>query len=214
MYWVAGLIILLFILLIIFLFINLNHEVYPEQNQSEMKSLLMKGTDKNTVHSYIDVYEELFSPIKNQVKNVLEIGVKGGQSILLWKYYFKNSNVYGMDISPKPKILEEVEGVHFIHGNAYSEKMMDRVKNIKFDIMIDDGPHTLESMKYFVTNYSNFLADGGILVVEDLADIKWVDQLKNLLPENLKKYAYHRDLRKNKNRFDDIMFIVDTRKKD
>lgn len=32
-------------------------------------------TDKNTVHSYLPLYDILLKPIKNTSKNILEIGV-------------------------------------------------------------------------------------------------------------------------------------------
>lgn len=36
-------------------------------------------TDKNTVHSYIDLYEKLLHSQKESAKNVLEVGIyKGG----------------------------------------------------------------------------------------------------------------------------------------
>jgi len=79
---------------------------------------------------------------------------------------------------------------------------------LKFDIMIDDGPHTLESMIFFIENYSKLLEDDGILVVEDVQSIEWIEQLTNVVPENLKKYIFVYDLRENKDRYDDILFVI------
>ena len=38
-------------------------------------------TDKNTVHSYLDLYQELLSSRKNSAKSVLEVGIHLGGSI-------------------------------------------------------------------------------------------------------------------------------------
>ena len=43
-------------------------------------------TDKNTVHSYLDLYEALLSPKKDTARNILEVGIgdfkeKNGGSI-------------------------------------------------------------------------------------------------------------------------------------
>jgi len=34
--------------------------------------------------------------------------------------------------------------------------------------MLDDGPHTLESMKQFIKLYSQIMTDDGILIIEDV----------------------------------------------
>ena len=75
--------------------------------------------------------------------------------------------------------------------------------------MLDDGPHTLESMKQFIKLYSQLLTDDGILIVEDVQDWGWIDILRNEVPESLKQYVKVYDLRKNKNRYDDIVFTID-----
>ena len=67
-------------------------------------------------------------------------------------------------------------------------------------------------MIFFVQNYSKILNEDGILIVEDVADIGWVDILSNCVEENMKKYIEVYDLRKNKNRFDDILFVINLNK--
>ena len=54
-------------------------------------------TDKNTVHYYLDTYEQLFKPMRETAKNVLEIGVRDGGSMKLWHDYFPNATIYGID---------------------------------------------------------------------------------------------------------------------
>lgn len=79
---------------------------------------------------------------------------------------------------------------------------------MKFDIMIDDGPHTLESMIYFITMYSPLMKEDGILVVEDVQQIAWIDILKACTPDALKPYIEVQDRRGVKGRYDDILFII------
>jgi hypothetical protein len=67
-------------------------------------------------------------------------------------------------------------------------------------------------MIFFVQNYSKILNKDGILIVEDVADIGWVDILSNCVEENMKKYIEVYDLRENKNRFDDILFVINLNK--
>ena len=76
--------------------------------------------------------------------------------------------------------------------------------------MIDDGPHTLESMLTFIKLYSNVLANDGILVIEDIQSIDWIPILANQVPDNLKKFIQVYDLRSIKDRYDDLMFVINT----
>jgi hypothetical protein len=62
-------------------------------------------TDKNTVHSYLNLYQEIFDKKRTTAKNVLEIGIgvptpdiTDGGSIKLWHDFFTNATVYGLDI--------------------------------------------------------------------------------------------------------------------
>ena len=75
--------------------------------------------------------------------------------------------------------------------------------------MLDDGPHTLESMKQFIKLYSKLMTDNGILIIEDVQSIKWIYILVNEVPEHLKQFIKVFDLRRNKNRYDDIVFVID-----
>ena len=75
--------------------------------------------------------------------------------------------------------------------------------------MLDDGPHTLESMKQFINLYSQIMTDDGILIIEDVQMWDWIDILKNEVPEHLKQFINIYDLRKNKDRYDDIVFTID-----
>ncbi len=83
------------------------------------------------------------------------------------------------------------------------------IKNIKCDFMLDDGPHTLESMKEFIKLYSQIMTNDGILIIEDVQSWDWIDILTNEVPEKLKQYVKVYDLRQNKNRYDDIVFTID-----
>ena len=170
-------------------------------------------TDKNTNHSYLELYETLLFKKKKTAKNVLEIGVCFGGSIKMWHDYFTNANVYGIDIIEIKELWSEIKNKkRIILGNfdAYDENFINsHLSDKKFDFMLDDGPHTLESMLTFIRLYSKLMEEDGILIIEDVQDWKWIDILKNQVPESLKSYVKVYDLRKNKGRYDDIVFTID-----
>ena len=173
-------------------------------------------TDKNTTHSYLPLYQALLINKKETSKNVLEIGICEGGSIKLWNDFFTNANVYGLDIMHIYNVSENIKNKEkiklYTSTNAYDTNFFINNflnKNIKFDFMLDDGPHTLESMKKFINLYSQIMTDDGILIIEDVQSWDWIDILKNEVPEHLKQFIKVYDLRPNKNRYDDIVFTID-----
>jgi hypothetical protein len=172
-------------------------------------------TDKNTVHSYLDLYDSLLSSKKESATNVLEIGIaQGGGSIKMWNDYFLNANVYGLDIIPKEMVWQELYNLPRVtlhtSTNAYD---INNIKNmfsdeLLFDMVLDDGPHSLESMELFIKIFTPLLKDDGILIIEDVQDYNWIGKLYNVVPDELKQYVKTFDLRKNKGRYDDIVFTI------
>jgi hypothetical protein len=173
-------------------------------------------TDKNTVHSYLPLYQKLLVKIKETAKNVLEVGIYNGGSIKLWNDFFINANIYGVDIMNSNVVWEGIKNndkiILHTECDAYDENFVINNflnENIKCDFLLDDGPHTLESMKTFIKLYSQIMADDGILIIEDVQKWEWIDILKNEVPLNLKNFIKIYDLRENKNRYDDIVFTID-----
>ena len=154
--------------------------------------------------------------------NILEIGIgepkqnkENGGSIKLWFDYFPNSTIYGLDIHDISNVNDIIKNNDriklFTSINAYDTTFIENtfVKNdIKFDILIDDGPHTLDSMIFFVTHYLPLLNETGVLVIEDIPDITWINILIQNVPEEYRNFIQIEDLRHVKNRWDDIMFII------
>ena len=174
-------------------------------------------TDKNTVHAYLDLYQKLIEGKKNTAKNILEIGIGGGGSIQLWNDFFLNANIYSIDITPMNWVFEKLlplDRVTLYTGlDAYDEKIFNSYfykKNIKFDMILDDGAHTLETMIIFIELYSKILNDDGILIIEDIQHINYTQNLTDLVPSNLKKYIQVYDLRKNFS--DSIVFVINKNK--
>ena len=173
-------------------------------------------TDKNTVHSYLPLYQQLLVGKKESAKNVLEVGIWNGGSIKLWSDFFTNATTYGLDIMNIDTVWEELKNKEKIilhtSKDAYNEDFFIAnflYKNIKCDFVLDDGPHSLESMIQFIKLYSQIMTDDGILIIEDVQDINWIDILKNEVPEHLKPFIKTYDLRHIKGRWDDIVFTID-----
>ena len=147
----------------------------------------------------------------------MEIGIQDGGSIKLWHDYFPNAAIYGLDIRKIKDVWPEIKnkprikiGCFDAYDINFMENQMKQL-NIKFDIMIDDGPHTLESMIFFIQNYLPMLSDNGVFIIEDIPSLDWVDILKVFVPIKYSDRIKIYDLRDQKDRYDDILFTVDLR---
>ncbi len=56
------------------------------------------------------------------------------------------------------------------------------------------------------------MTEDGILIIEDVQSMDWIDELTKVVPEDLKKYIKSYDLRYIKNRYDDIVFTINKSK--
>lgn len=175
------------------------------------------GTDKNTSHSYFDVYEELLSPYKDKKGSILEIGVYRGGSLLLWSDYFKNFEICGLDVidylGDKVRNSLDFDRVNFFLIDAYNTDCItflnEKYEN-GFDVIIDDGPHTLETQLTIIELYLDILKPDGVLIIEDVQRIEDVSELISKIPNSdIFDYEYILyDLRDVRGRYDDILFVI------
>ena len=164
-------------------------------------------TDKNSTHSYLPIYDKLFLNKRDKHINLIELGIYKGGSALLWKSYFENANIFCLDrkesvFNDDIKVLESNDIITMlIDYNDVTGKTFD---NIEFDIVIDDLSHDLNHQIKTFEIFRNKLSTDGILIIEDIR------------PANLNYWKYiekHNknctiiDLKKNKNRYDDVLFI-------
>jgi SAM-dependent methyltransferase len=146
-------------------------------NLSEFYKSTGETSDKGTVHCYIDEwYSNEFTPIKNEELLILEIGVNKGDSIILWRDWFVNSKIFGIDNKGEMtdeyiNIVNNIENVNIIYGDAYSNDIIDLYSDETFDYIIDDGPHSLESQLNCVKKWFSKLKPNGKIIIEDVMNI-------------------------------------------
>jgi hypothetical protein len=163
--------------------------------------LLGFNTDKGTTHSYIDTYSTLFEPYRNEPINFLEIGADFGYSLALWRAYFEKANIYGID---NRDVLQYDEDVKVTFYDANDASIINKFySDIEFDIVVDDASHEVNYQAMRFPIYFPKIKKGGIYVIEDVQALDTEGQLlKNLDPS-----AEIIDLRKVKDRYDDVLVI-------
>jgi cephalosporin hydroxylase len=132
-----------------------------------------KHNDKRIIHKwshYFDIYERHFSRFKNKEIVILEIGVSNGGSLQMWKNYFgANTKVYGIDINPMCKELEE-ENIEIFIGSQSDRNFLKTVKNQipPIDILIDDGGHTMNQQIVSYEELFDHVKSDGVYLCEDI----------------------------------------------
>jgi cephalosporin hydroxylase len=99
---------------------------------------------------------------------VLEIGVKGGGSTLLWKRLFPEATVVGLDIDIRPHLGGD--GVVYIEGDQADAAQLTRVAEQygPFDLVIDDGSHKSAHQTVSLRTLFPHVRAGGLYVIEDV----------------------------------------------
>lgn len=122
------------------------------------------GTDKLD-HGYMPFYEK-YLPINP--KRILEIGVKDGASIRMWREWFgKDVYIHGLDLFAEKGFPEEDGlGCNTIwhKGDQRDWKILEELRKYDFDVIIDDGSHN--SRDQMMTFYGLF--NGKQYYIEDL----------------------------------------------
>lgn len=154
---------------------------YQKDCSSELSRICKKYedyTDKGSTgpyyikHNYTEIYGDLLRYYKNRKNNILEIGIRQGGSLKMWEEYFKNSTIYGIDLTLK-EIKVNTEKLRIFQGNAYDKSVINNYfDNIKFDVIIDDGSHSVQDQITCLNLYSELLTDDGILIIEDISCIE------------------------------------------
>lgn len=138
----------------------------------ELNDLAIKyATDKYS-HGYCEHYLKHLPP-KDAVFNLLEIGIFHGGSLKMWKDYYPNANIFGIDIEQQYMFTEE--RIVTFCGNATSADFINSLDLPEMSIIIDDGSHqAVDIVKTFELLYSK-VPVGGVYVIEDLL-VQWWGQ--------------------------------------
>ena len=152
--------------------------IMDDQETLTLEDLMYKyGSDKSRDdHGYTKLYQMLFSPIKQLVKNITEVGIMAGQSLQAWHRYFPNAEIHAFDRKwhdEKIKVnLEQMKPrlhTHILDILTNPTNMTDLgFLEESMDIIIEDGPHTVKSQERFLHQLFPLLKPGGIYVIEDV----------------------------------------------
>lgn len=124
---------------------------------------------------YFEIYDRHFSRFRGTDVHIVEFGVSQGGSLQMWKEYFgPNCKIFGVDINPHCKKLEE-DQIQIVIGDQedrmFLKSLAEKVPRI--DILIDDGGHTMsQQINTFEELFTN-IDENGVYLCEDLHTSYW-----------------------------------------
>lgn len=138
------------------------------------------GTDKEGLHFYAAAYERHLEHLRDEPIRLLEIGVggysdpgKGGESLRMWKEYFAQGQIVGVDIHDKSALEED--RIAILRGDQSDPAFLAQVGSQfgPFDVIVDDGSHVSAHVIASFRGLFPYLTDDGIYAVEDLQTSYW-----------------------------------------
>jgi hypothetical protein len=135
---------------------------------------LSKRCDKWQPYFY--AYEKHLSKFRDKNTKLLEIGIQNGGSLEMWHHYFgKNCSIHGVDIDEKVLNLKYDFNVDISVGDQEDPTFWKEYTSDKgsFDIIIDDGGHTMNQQEASILALFGKLNYGGVYIIEDTHTSYW-----------------------------------------
>jgi hypothetical protein len=138
--------------------------------RSNQLDLAAYDTDK-IEHYYLQLYDPILLPWVDRKIKLLEIGIRRGGSLKLWRDYFRRGNVVGIDLE-LPKAFVPGERIQVFQGSQEDTRFLSEVASQTapdgFDIIIDDASHIGELTRTtFWHLFDHHLKPGGLYAIED-----------------------------------------------
>ena len=130
------------------------------------------GNSGRQIHKwthYFEIYERPLARFRGTDVHLLEFGVSHGGSLQMWKEYFgPKCKIFGVDINPECKTLEEDRFRIFI-GDQGDRNFLRSLKETmpRVDILIDDGGHLVEQQINTFEELFPHVSETGLYLCED-----------------------------------------------
>jgi hypothetical protein len=124
---------------------------------------------------YFEIYDRHFSRFRGTAVHLVEFGVSHGGSLQMWKEYFgPQARIYGIDINPRCKELEQEQIQIFIGDQEDRRFLRSLAETIpRIDILIDDGGHTMAQQINTYEELFPRVDQNGVYLCEDLHTSYW-----------------------------------------
>lgn len=136
---------------------------------TDKASKVVYGEKTYAGHDYLKYYELFLSPLRDAEFTLIELGCFRGSSLKMWKEYFANAQIVGVDLNKDLKRLEE-DRISFISSDATSEDLPEKLEPYAGSIgcIIDDCSHAWGDQRRSFEMLFPLVSSGGYYIIEDL----------------------------------------------
>lgn len=132
------------------------------------------GSDKYSAkHSYTAWYWEQFKDRRESVRSVAEVGIGEGASLRMWREFFPNAEIIGIDNDRARLINDFGQRIYSVLFDQSSPSDMQLLTNNfhsrAVDLFIDDGSHRPEDQIATCLAVMPHLPPHALYVIEDVA---------------------------------------------
>jgi hypothetical protein len=124
---------------------------------------------------YFPIYTRHLERFRGRSVNVLEVGVYRGGGLDLWSSYLgPEAKLVGLDIDEAA--VRAVKGrFQVVLGDQADPDVLRKINDDygPFDVVIDDGGHTMDQQIVTIETLFPLLNDGGVFIVEDTHTSYW-----------------------------------------
>lgn len=143
---------------------------------AELKTINRYESDKS--EDYLRQYEKCFAELRMQPLTLMEIGVERGGSLLMWRDYFCQGNIVGVDMNPPFELADETGRVKMFQCEQSDAQRLDLIASQAspggYNIIVDDASHIAAlSAITFRTLFYRHLKPGGFYAIEDWGTGYW-----------------------------------------
>lgn len=129
------------------------------------------SSDKcHQAHNFIEFYDRLFTPKRDSIERFFEIGILNGASHLMWKDFFPNAEIYGIDLKDYSEKSKK-DGIHTFVANQANRDDLQAFIDVhggNFDVILDDGGHAMDHQQISLGFLFQFIKPGGYFIIEDV----------------------------------------------
>lgn len=121
-------------------------------------------------HNFLSLYENLFSPMRKESIRFFEIGILNGVSHLLWRTYFRNAEIFGIDLHDYSKVSRGTGIMTFVADQSNRSDLQRFIDTSggNFDVILDDGGHAMDHQQVSLGYLFPEVNPGGIYIIEDI----------------------------------------------
>ena len=163
----------------------------PPKPRPSLTELAQKHkTDKWGTHRYTPHYEASLKHLRDESFTLLEIGIggfktegSGGNSLRMWRDFFPNATIVGLDIIDKSYVAGG--RVEVYTGDQTDAELLQRIVDDHPDlkVVIDDGSHVSAHILASFKTLFPLLPMDGIYAIEDTQTSYWPDWGGQVDPE-------------------------------